>query len=729
MAVGGPTSWLFEVEWDGVSFTDETAYLKAGGEVTVTRGRSSEADDAQPGVLSGVLDNAGGTVGVAQTGRFTAGNPLSSLYPNVKDGVRTRFTVTRGGVSSVRHRGRLAVGTPQVPGDGPARAEVAVSSTDVLGQWAQQTLACDFVERWKASSRSFTCDVFPFDETANTPATFRNVGSGAGTASLIRPLTGVGAVAMATPEGVMLDSSVELTAASAVGPIISLTTSIAAGSVTDIVIPFRTADRTLNGGADKWIASGLDAGGNVLWSLRLKDNAGQCDLNLYDSSGAFVDTLLYAFSAVGAASGNDQWFSLRMVYSGGVPEVFLHRATDATIVYGNATGMPDARNTAQVVLGGQANRRLKGKQTNCTSVKFGAVGISANVPGHQDFLAPNYTTTAQTRIADLAFYMNSSSSLSGSRNRAVARKLLTGRTAFDAVVEVARTCGAVVVADLSAAGTVKFIDSDQQRLATVAITVDAEGDADGSAGLPMRIGGVPSVVTATYPGGQVTYTDSSRQRIDGQVETCAADDTLALDPAAALANSSRLPRLEQLVVDIAGASNDLWSSMMGLELGARIRVNLGTAGTPLVTMYGRTYFDVYAVGWSEHYGEGVAYWVIDTVPADDPVDGAFDDTDRGRFSATAGTMTVTSGTAVGTTSTGTIVVTTTGGAPTWSTAAGDYPLTADWNGELVTITSAPAGSASPQTLTITARGVAPSVARSHSAGEPIDVAYPASFTW
>jgi hypothetical protein len=84
-------------------------------------------------------------------------------------------------------------------------------------------------------------------------------------------------------------------------------------------------------------------------------------------------------------------------------------------------------------------------------------------------------------------------------------------------------------------------------------------------------------------------------------------------------------------------------------------------------------------------------------------------------------MTVTSGTAVGTTSTGTIVVTTTASNPTWSTTAGDWPQDLDWNGERVTVTAAPAGSSSPQTLTITARGVAPRVARVHSAGEPVDV--------
>ena len=56
-----------------------------------------------------------------------------------------------------------------------------------------------------------------------------------------------------------------------------------------------------------------------------------------------------------------------------------------------------------------------------------------------------------------------------------------------------------------------------------------------------------------------------------------------------------------------------------------------------------------------------------------------------------------------------------------------WPSDLDWNGEIITC-SAPGGSTSPQTLTVTARGVDASVARSHSAGEVIDVAYAATFT-
>ena len=178
-------------------------------------------------------------------------------------------------------------------------------------------------------------------------------------------------------------------------------------------------------------------------------------------------------------------------------------------------------------------------------------------------------------------------------------------------------------------------------------------------------------------------------------------------------NATAKLSLEQLTVDLANTGNDLWASTLALELGVRIRLsNLPS------TYYGWTYADVYPYGWTEEWDQQRAKFTFDTEPADAPPEGYVDDATYGRTSGDSGTATVTSGTAVGTTGTGTMVVTTSTG-PALSNAAGDYPQDFDWNGERVTVTAAPAAAASPQTLTITARGVAPSVARSHSAGEPI----------
>jgi hypothetical protein len=179
--------------------------------------------------------------------------------------------------------------------------------------------------------------------------------------------------------------------------------------------------------------------------------------------------------------------------------------------------------------------------------------------------------------------------------------------------------------------------------------------------------------------------------------------------------------LEQLTVDLVHAQNDLWASMFALTVGDRVRV----ASLPS-DIYGREYVDLYVLGWTETYTQDSAVWVLDTVAADDPPEAIFDSSEYGRFSAVEGTMTVTGGTALGTTSTGTIVVTSTD--LTFTTDAGAWPSDLDWNGETITC-SAPGGAASPQTLTVTARGVGASVARSHSAGEVIDVARAVTFAF
>jgi len=326
----------------------------------------------------------------------------------------------------------------------------------------------------------------------------------------------------------------------------------------------------------------------------------------------------------------------------------------------------------------------------------------------------------------LRFYGDVGSTIIGVRSREVALRSTSGRSVFDALAELALTTGGAALASRASADTIRFEDSDAVRGATVALTIDLEQDA--GATLPWAKVGTPSRVTAAHPAGEAIYEDVTRERVDASIETCAADDVAAREVASWVANTGRRLRLTEITVDLAGASNDLWAAVMALEVGDRVRVNLGAATSGLVAQYGWTYVDHWVTGWTERYARDVAEFDLLLMPADDPVEGIFDDATRGRFGASRGSMTVTGGTAVGTTGTGTIVVTTTPGAPTWSTAPGSYPLDVDWSGERVTVTSPPASATSPQTLTITARGVAPSVARVHSTGEPVDVWLEPAFT-
>lgn len=732
MAYGGPDAWALEVKWDGSTWVDESDRI--AGQVSVTRGRASDADGPQPGVMAVALHN--------HDGRYTPDNPLSPLWPYVVDGVPCRLSVTRGGVTSTRILGRLSVAAPDLAD--LARGTVQVTVTDVLGDLARRVLAEDYVEQWRAIAASGrVVDLFTFD-AGDAPARF-DAAIGAGRGSVVPAASGAGSVAVtSSPEGIASGWSIDVGVTDGIGPVVVVGTTIGSGSVGEVTVAFRTPDRVPAGGAEKWVVSGLTKDGELTFSVRLVDVSGRTDLRVYDGSGlnggfgALVGTLYQGWSSVGAERGDDQWFVLRVTHNAGSSNTTyrLVRVADGVVVGTLTAGLSGVEPivwTSHLLLGARGRQLTPGKQYAGVNAKFAAAAfvnsgtVFAAATGQTPWLRTADPVASQARATTIAAYAGVTLAVTGTRSKTVARVPIAGRTAFDVLAQIARTVGAVMVADPTTQDRILWLDSDAVRGPDVELVADLEEDADAAGGLPMRKGEIPSRVTASWPGGTVTVDAEVPQLVtsDASVDTCAATAAGARDVAGMLVNASRSLRLVQVTVDVAGSANDLWADVMGLQVGDRVRVVAGTAGSPLVNAWGWNYAEAWVTGWTEVYGEGVASMVLDLVPADDPVEGVVDDATRGRCASSGAT--VTGGTAVGITGTGTIVVTTSTG-PALSTAAGDYPMTLDWGGELVTITSAPASSSSPQTLTITTRGVARSVPRAHSSGEPIDVATPAAAT-
>jgi hypothetical protein len=269
-------------------------------------------------------------------------------------------------------------------------------------------------------------------------------------------------------------------------------------------------------------------------------------------------------------------------------------------------------------------------------------------------------------------------------------------------------------------GMVEFRAPDVMRSQTVDLTVDVEADASGPPTLAAANDTIPTRVTVSSPAGStlVVSDREAGQVIDDPMVTCALTTAQArLAGQLRLARSLKTLRIASVTVNLATAQNDLWAAAYALWPGARVRVS----GLPSDVL-GWSYQDYELLGWRKRLqlategGEDVEgqFLELDLEPAWDQ--GVFD---TSRWAAADGAMTAPAGTITGT-STGTLVVTTTSG-PTLSTAAGDYPCDFNWNGERITVTSAPASAVSPQTLTVTARGVAPSVARTHGSGEPFNV--------
>lgn len=734
MATGGPDSWALDVRWDGTTWVDETPWLSAdrdGALVELTVG--GDTWEPTPGVLTGTFrDHV----------RHIPGNPLSPLWPNVRDGALVRFSVTKGANTWDRHQGELSTSAPVLRDGDVSSCEVQFESVDILGRLAGTKIRSMYVEVWRDVALAGNPVLIVAPETDSVaPREVPNLGSTQDTdsARIVMPAGRYGTASVVEPDGVLLGRAwqLEKTDSNAIGPVLEVNTR-AAGGPTSIEILIRTADRIKAGKAERYIAQGLSGSGAELWSWRLVDVAGATDL-VYYSAGSAPVTMYAGFAGVGdSEAGDDQWHGLWLRQVG---------ATSAAVLLnlaGFASFPVDLRLTRRIVVGGNLAGRPAGGQTNCTTLQVGAVAVDyALTSSHLSIAYPDFTTSSFGATVNLANVADVGIVPAGGQGvPAVGLALTDGRDALDVLAEITRTSGDVVTAHQTFLRHLQWRGVDAVRGATPVVTLSVEGDAGPQVSRVRAV--TPSRVTASYPGGEVIWdasdvlSETARVRVDETVEVVAATAVQALHIAQRVAAQPSGLRISEVTVDLSGAEQDVWSAMMALRVGDRVRLTIGQASIggavpPLVQHYGCTWVDLWVTGWTERYAEGLAEFVLRTVPADDPVEGTWGADLRGRWAATPGSMTVTGGTCVGTTGTGTIVVTITGSAteaPAFSTSAGDYPMQLDWNGELVTVTSAPsAASGSPrtQTLTVTSRGVAPSIARVHAAGETIDAALP--LTW
>lgn len=690
MAAGLYDSIKVEVEFNpalGV-FTDLTAFVDMIDGVKVEFGRASEFEEVSAGTCTLTLWN--------DTGAFTTDNPLSPYFPNVVEGRRLRVVVTKGATTSTRFFGRIAAWDPSFADGEPNNATTVVTAVDCFALLARRVYKCDYSERWEASARTYGIDFWPLDDKdsdgngISNPVTFNN-STGGPTGFVEYTRSGVGTVTMEDPDGVILDGSVSLESVAGRGPVLVFETAQA--SVEAVVVPFRTAE--VYDGNVKWIASGRNAAGAVVWSLRVDNNAGQTDLNLYNGADALAATIYFNWSPVGGTVGDDQWFTLQLTSDATDTKAWLVRSFDqfTTNFDSIALGTLDIRSTKYVVLGGKYNPLTRNRnQSACLNARFGAVAMSDTkfFTGylHVGYMAVNQTEPAYTRLqSDLVTYAGfGTTTVSGADNPNVMLKRLTGRTADECVNELARTIGGVVFPryDLIDDTRLWLKRADSMRVPTVMLTVDAEADLDASNGLPLirDTASKPTRVTATWPAGQVTATaDETRERLDETVDTTAATEAQALSVATAQLNRATSTRIKQLRLDLVHAQNDLYAAALALQPGARVRLsNLPP------TALGVTSADSYVQGWTETWTIDSAVFDLDLSPADSPVEGIFDDAEYGRFSS-GGALSLAY--PLTSAATAPVIHPTVTGTPVFTTDSAMYPVDADLLGERVTVSTTP----------------------------------------
>lgn len=691
MATGLPTAKI-EIEFTAGVWTDVTTDVRMAPGIPMPRGRADEFGTVQAGTCTITLENIPDpTTGIA---KYTPDNPLSAYYPNIVEGKRLRVTLTHSAINYVRFLGYVTAWTPTFPGE-LNFASVTVSAVDMLGEYANQTLRSDYLESIAGDNPTLGFDAFMFGDPSGSK-TARNYGAG-NVATVFAP-HGTAATfesdASLNLEGVMVTSGIAAaTPAATKGPVLVGST----GSLFPVAIQFwvKTTAANASGGFYVLMQGAFDP---AQWIVSL--------------AGTDMHSDFFGSVVIGTASLNDGlWHKLAVLFFGGVWNCY-----EDGVFLGTAP-LSGSASAGAWQFGGLVSGITTADCLPAASFAGLAFGYDSAIDQYEQ---PSDTLQAQARFTELASRspLTGSTTVTGSANPDVLRTNTVGVTLASALQELATTTGGFIWCDPT--GTPTYLTSDASRSKTVAATITLESDDDATGGFVWKraVDSIPAGVTASSPLGSV-FAGSINGR-QTSVTTCAASLAAALSAATALLTVSAKLRIATLTVDLSTAQTDLYAALMALKLGGRLRIGNLPSGA-----FGYTYRDVYVQGWTETLTDTAYTFDFDCTPADDPPFALFDDGTYGRF-ASAG-ATITGGTCVGNTGTGTVIVTTSSG-PTWTTTGGSYPMDLDWNGERITV-NAPGGSSSPQTFTVTARGKAPTVARVHATGEEVNVAYAAAFAF
>ena len=700
-------SLAVEVEFvDGV-WTDVTGSV-VGGVVELHYGREGDGDPTltvSPGTCGFALWNTPDAAGVAP---FMPGNPMSPYGPNCVPRKRVRVTATRSGVDYTRFAGWTEEFAPSTESGSVAAQTVAVTCSDVLGQYARRDMRSEWTER---ALQSADTDVHPFDESSDA-VTVRNLAVGGVDGRAVASKLGQGTLQFGDPDGPLVDGVASFARDPGVGTCPVLLLPLQDDDVYTVNFWARATEQP--GGFDD-IVCGWDAAGNNTFRFGAYDNAGAQEWQIRD-----VDDNVISESAVGGDLNKWRGVYILAFDSGGgayAVEFFL----DAVLGYG-AYSLLDIRSTRWLSVGGNCSPKTPGYNRNTFVGSVSGI-ITGRGAAHADrslWATPTHVRTAANFVTDLVSYGGTNpygaTVATGDFTREITAAPTAGTTLLDMWELLARTIGGTVAGRPD--GVLEITGPDAARPTTPALTLDVEQDLATEAG-EIRWSDAskakPTSVTASANVGSVTVqlpdVPASARR-DVQVQTIAATVDGARDVASALLNAAGGLRLASVTVDLSTAAHDLWADAYSVRVGSRLRVQ----GMP-VGWHGVTQVDAYVAGWTETYdAEGVSCLI--TYDCDAIVEEAVADTSPAAWGD--GVATVSGGTAVGSTGNGTLVIDRSAG-PTLTLDPAAYPLGLDWAGEQVTIGSPPGSAVSPQTVTTTARGVSPTGARAHAADEPVEV--------
>lgn len=723
MATGLPSNVALEIEFTAGVWTDVGASTDSA---VIRRGRDSQFTDIQPGTLTFTLENIDGT--------FTPDNPLSTYYPNLVEGKRIRCRVTKSATTYTRFLGKIASIDPRLDGD-LAKSTTTIVAKDALGQLQDMNLRSALTMQVLSLN---PVAFYPLDEPAGATKASNVVPGSAAPALAVRSTGRGGSLVFGdsgSGPGVDGQTAPRFTAADAQNGWYLLSESdFAYATIGNLSFEcwFAADEQAAAGSVDDHVIAMLETKRNAASAVAADDY-----VFLYYKTDHFTATDPVDEGHGGAHSSNAYGSGAFLGVDQHIADGALHHlvyteSTSAGIVTQKlyVDGSLWATNTYLTSALPPVDLKLLqvGGQYGVTGYRFN--GVVAGVAVYTGALsagqvADNYAAgmpvaagdTLDRQLSRLTAWTGITIVLDTPSGRAAVLGKTLDRSGLDVLLEIVRGESGYVYHDYIA-DQVVVRHRSSVRKTTVALTVDAIADMDGEPTFVRNSADRVAIGLGKSPTSTQTAIDATLEAaigpVTGEVDTTLGDDVELQSVASDRISRGRdvALRVKGITVDLMTAQNDLYASFFALLPGDRIRV-----GSVPTSHLGVTRKDGYAQGWTETIATDGYVVDLDLSDADGLTEGVWD---TARWAFGDGVCTVTGGTAVGGTGTGTITLTW-AAAVALSTVAGNYPMDFNWNGERVTVTAAPAGGTSPRTLTITARGVAPTVARVHSAGEPIDV--------
>lgn len=713
-----PVTSKLEIEFTAGSWTDVS--LRAGAGVDIVRPRPGVVSPSIPTTLTATLNNAPDASGFCP---FTPDNPGSIYYPNVARDKRIRHTVTIGASSYVRFLGWIDKWEPSMGAGGIADTTVTVTASCVQSKYARRKVLSVFGETVLNSPGR---DYWPFDDPADS-RTVRGLSADPGTwpardGLVVLPSRTPGSATLQEPDGGHLaDGQIEFTRGNDNAPAPVVLLQLRGGSTVRSVSAAYRLSTDPAGLTDDALAA-YDQAGNRLWRWCASLSGGTIVWTLFDdlnNAQSFWDT---------GAPRDDAFHYWHLTFTATTSALYLVDKGGYTKSLGSFAWSYDPRPIGWLVVGGQMIPYRKGKQTNTLQGTVSSLLVQyVSDPGftYDEFMVPSIASDASRTASFLNTESASTDTLVGGAITPGAgsdlRQVMYTNATKDLLSrwnEHATTVSGQLYTRPD--GRREFRRSEDVRPITVSLTLDVAEDLDmPSGGWAQAKEERPTRVIAEGPPGSAEVVDlvaetATGLRLDGPTVQTSAGSVSLLRSVAAAAFGPRGARLAQFGLEVTTMQTDKTAALYALTQGQRVRID----GLPTAYL-GLSYIDCYASGWTESYfGNGkLARWVFDTDPADDPPEARLDNDEYGRIAIGDGAATVTGGTCIGNTGTGTIVITSS--APL-TTSAGAYPMNLDWLGERITVT-APGGGTSPQTFPVTARGIAPTVARIHTTGQAVDI--------